>query len=176
VALLYTLGVVVLLGGTGLCVYFAGWGVPSQWPEAATSIGGRAVLALLGVAALGGGLVLACQLADRLAAGRAIKRPGPKGEISISPRAIRQLAAGLLCGELGLTRFRVRVLHAGEGLALKIRLQLPPGEPAPELAERIQTLLAQEIEAKAGLPVEEVALEIRGTAHPASPTQPGEAA
>lgn len=165
-ALAYTLLLVVLVGGAGLCVYFAGWGVPAAWPGAATSVGGRAVLALLGAAALGGGLVLACQLADRLASGRAIKRSGPKGEISISPRAIRQLAAGLLRGELGLNRFRVRILRAGGGVALKIRLQLPSEEPAPQLAERIQTLLAQEIETKTGLPVEEVALEIQGTTYP----------
>lgn len=162
-SLILGLGVLLLLGASGLVVYFAGWGLPG-WATAVTSWGGRAVLAAMALASLGGAMALAIRLSDRLVAGRALRRPGPKGDIAIAPRAVRQLAAGLLREELGLTGFKIRLVPAGEGVLLTVWLHLPSGEEAPRLAERVQELLSQEILAKTGLPVAEVNLVIRGTA------------
>jgi len=168
VSLLLALGFLVLLGATGLVILLAGWGLPS-WATQVTTVAGRAVLAVLGTATLGGALALAVELADRLSAGRAMRRPGLKGDILIAPRAVRELAAGLLSRELGLSGFRIQLVPAGEGMSLTVRLRLPPEEEAPRLAERVQELLSREIQAKTGLPVAEVTLIIRGTGRPQPP-------
>lgn len=168
-SLLLALGFLVLLGATGLVILLAGWGPPS-WMLQVTTAAGRAVLAAIGAASLAGALRFAVELADRLSAGRALRRPGPKGDIVIAPRAVQELAAGLLRRELGLDGFRVQLTSTGEGVLLTVRLRLPPEEEAPRLAERIQELLSSEIQAKTGLPVVEVNLLIRGTARPAPTT------
>ncbi len=164
------LGCLVMLGTTGLVILIAGWGPPG-WVAQVTSAAGRAVLAAIGAANLAGALAFAVFLADRLHASRAMRRPGPKGEIAIAPRAVRQLAAGLLARELGLTGFRVALRPAAQGVLLTVRLALPPDEEAPRLAERVQELLSREIELKTGLPVEEVNLVIRGTGRPQPPVE-----
>ena len=169
---LYGLGCLILLGEAGLAVFFGLSGIPASWAAAATTAAGRAVTAILGATALGAAVLFALQLADRLAAGRAMRRPGPKGEIAIAPRAVRELASGLLCREMGLSGYRIGIAPASEGVYIKVHLRLPPEEEAPRLAERIQELLSREIEAKTGLPVEEVDLVIRGTARP-TPTSEG---
>jgi uncharacterized alkaline shock family protein YloU len=168
VALLYGIGFVILLGTTGLAVFTAGWGIPPAWAAAATTVVGRAVISAIGAATCGAVLMLAIALADWLAASRALRRPGPKGEIAIAPKAVKQLAAGLLRRELGLSGFKIGLVSASDGVYLKITLPLPHEEEAPRLAERIQELLSREIEAKTGLPVLEVDLVIRGTARPAT--------
>ncbi|HAF70146.1 MAG: hypothetical protein XD60_0963 [Acetothermia bacterium 64_32] len=165
---LYGLGCLILLGGVGLAVFLGLAGIPSSWTAGATTAGGRAVIAVLGVAALGAALSLFAQLMERLAADRSIRRPGPRGEIAIAPRAVRELAAGLLSRRLGLSGYRISVVPKTEGVYIKVTLGLPPEEEAPRLAERLQELLTQELEAKTGLPVEEVDLVIRGMARPSA--------
>lgn len=155
-----------------MAVFFAASGIPASWAAGATTAAGRAVIAALGATALGAALLVALQLADRLAAGRAMRRPGPKGEIAIAPRAVRELASGLLCREMRLSGYRIDIAPTNEGVYVKVHLRLPPEEEAPRLAERIQELLSREIEAKTGLPVEEVDLVIRGTAR-TTPTSEG---
>jgi len=154
-----------------LAVFFAASGIPASWAVGATTAAGRAVIAALGATALGTALLVAVQLADRLAAGRAMRRPGPKGEIAIAPRAVRELASGLLCREMGLSGDRIGIVPTNEGVYIKVHLRLPPEEEAPRLAERIQELLSREIEAKTGLPVEEVDLVIQGTARPTTASE-----
>ncbi|MGC9529289.1 MAG: hypothetical protein ACP5G2_01535 [Candidatus Bipolaricaulaceae bacterium] len=155
--------VLLLLGAAALAVLVAGRGLPAGWAAGLTSDLGRAVLSLLGASFLFGAGFLSQVLADRLAAGRVVRRPGSKGEIAIAPQAIRQLAAGLLRQELALTDFRVALFPEGEGVHVRVRLPLPPDTEAPQLAEQIQTLLAREIEAKTGLAVHGVNLVLRGT-------------
>jgi uncharacterized alkaline shock family protein YloU len=169
-AFLLGLGAAILLGTAGLVTLIAGWGPPG-WAVNTTTWAGRVVLSLIGVASLSGAVLFGQRLIQRLAEGRAMRRPGPKGDILIAPQAVKQLAAGVLQRELGLTGFRIRLEQGEEGLILTVGLPLPSGEEAPSLAERLQALLTSEIQAKTGLPVAEVNLVIHGTARPAPPPE-----
>ncbi|MCR4392001.1 MAG: alkaline shock response membrane anchor protein AmaP [Candidatus Acetothermia bacterium] len=157
-------GVILLLVAVAAAVG-AAWGTPEVWISGGRALNPvlvRAVLGILAAAFLAGAAVIAALALRRRAARRALRRSGPKGEIFICPDTVRQLAAGLLAGELGLTGFRVALRPVGEGVALRVVLKLPAEEEIPPLAERLQNLLAQEVAAKTGLEVHEVRLVVRG--------------
>lgn len=160
--ILVGIGIFVLLGATGLAVFCACFGLPEAWVQGLTTAGGQAVLGVLGAAFLGTAALLGMNLSELFRARRVVRRPGTRGDIAVSPEAVRELATGFLAREFALPRFRVRVIPASEGLSLRVFVWLPPGEEAMSLAERVQSLLAQEVEAKTGLPVHSVNVAIRG--------------
>jgi hypothetical protein len=166
------IGIVVLLGATGLAVFTLGFGLPEAWVQGLTTAGGQVVLGVLGAAFLGTAALLSMNLAERLRTRRVVRRPGTRGDIAISPGAVRQLATGFLAREFALPRFRVGLIPASEGLSLRVLVWLPPGEEAMSLAERVQSLLAQEVEAKTGLPVHSVSVAIRGASAGQGPKPP----
>ncbi|QAA76201.1 MAG: hypothetical protein BIP78_0435 [Candidatus Bipolaricaulis sibiricus] len=131
-----------------------------------TSAAVQVVLALWALTFLAAAAVFGRIAVSRLTVRRALRRQGPKGMILITPETVRELAGVLLREELGLHRFRVHIHPMGEGLALRVALHLPPGEEVPVLAERLQSLLAQEVSAKTGLEVPEVRMVVVGTARP----------
>ncbi len=126
----------------------------------------QAVFVLWAITLVGAAAVFIRIALNRLTVRRALRRQGPKGMILITADTVREMAGILLREELGLHRFRVHIRPMGEGLALRITLRLPPGEEVPALAERLQTLLAQEVSAKTGLEVPEVRMVVEGAARP----------
>ncbi|MEW6216106.1 MAG: hypothetical protein AB1543_00260 [Candidatus Bipolaricaulota bacterium] len=126
----------------------------------------QAVFVLWAITLVGAAAVFIRIALNRLTVRRALRRQGPKGMILITADTVREMAGILLREELGLHRFRVHIRPMGEGLALQITLRLPPGEEVPALAERLQTLLAQEVSAKTGLEVPEVRMVVEGAARP----------
>ncbi|MFO8033822.1 MAG: hypothetical protein R6U88_01505 [Candidatus Bipolaricaulota bacterium] len=162
---------IVLAGAAGLAAWVAVAGVPEGWLPGFTTWWGRTVLGVLAASFLGAAALAIRCVAEHAASRRAVRRPGPKGEIIIAPRAIRELATVLLTRDLGLSGFRVGLRPGADGVYIKVVLRLPPEEEAPSLADRIQELLSREIQSKTGIPVHEVNLAIRGTAssQPAAP-------
>ncbi len=126
----------------------------------------QAVFVLWAITLVGAAAVFIRIALNRLTVRRALRRQGPKGMILITADTVREMAGILLREELGLHRFRVHIRPMGEGLALQITLRLPPGEEVPALAERLQSLLAQEVSAKTGLEVPEVRMVVEGAARP----------
>ncbi len=126
----------------------------------------QAVFVLWAITLVGAAAVFIRIALNRLTVRRALRRQGPKGMILITADTVREMAGILLREELGLHRFRVHIRPMGEGLALQITLRLPLGEEVPALAERLQTLLAQEVSAKTGLEVPEVRMVVEGAARP----------
>ncbi len=169
-----TAALIVMTGAAGLAVWFAVAGVPQGWLPGVTTWWGRTVLGVLAVSFLGAAALAIKYAGEYGASQRAVRRPGPKGEIIIAPRAIRELATALLSRELGLSGFRVALRPGADGVYLKVIMRLPAGEEAPKLADRIQELLSREIQSKTGIPVHEINLAIRGTASHEPPTPPSE--
>lgn len=133
---------------------------------ALTSAAVPVVLVVWAITFIGAAAVFVRSGVNQLTVRRALRRQGPKGMIFITVDTVREMAMVLLREELGLHRFRVDIRPMGEGLALRVSLRLPPGEEVPALAERLQTLLAQEVAAKTGLEVPEVRMVVVGTARP----------
>ncbi len=165
---------IVLTGAAGLAVWTAVAGLPEGWLPGFTTWWGRTILGVLAVSLVGGAALAIKYAMEHGVAQRAVRRPGPKGEIIIAPRAIRELATSLLARELGLSGFRVSIHPGADGVYLKVSLRLPPEEEAPNLADRIQDLLSREIQSKTGIPVHEINLSVRGTASPRPPAPPSE--
>ncbi|MFH1610065.1 MAG: hypothetical protein ABID40_05510 [Candidatus Bipolaricaulota bacterium] len=162
-------GAVSLLLAAAAMVAAMVWGQLEVWLPGVTTLSSVAVRVVLGIWAI----TFVCAAAvfvrvalARAAVRRALRRPGPKGMILITPETVRELAGILLREELGLHRFQVGIRAVGEGLALRVSLRLPPGEEIPALAERLQNLLAQEVSAKTGLEVPEVRMVVLGAARP----------
>ncbi len=165
----YGAGAVSLVLAAAAMVAAMVWGQLEVWLPGVTTLSSVAVRTVLGIWAV----TFVCAAAvfvrisvSRAAVRRTLRRPGPKGLILITAETVREMAGALLREELGLHRFRVDVRALGEGLALRVSLYLPPGEEVPALAERLQSLLAQEVSAKTGLEVPEVRMVVLGASRP----------
>ncbi|NOX44135.1 MAG: hypothetical protein GXO72_00110 [Caldiserica bacterium] len=96
---------------------------------------------------------------------RPIRRSSERGELLISPRAVRELIAGLLQRELGIKRPRVEVSDESETLRVHIGLRLPLEEDLPGITERIRELVNTEVERRIGIPVSSVDIAVHGIVH-----------
>ncbi len=162
--ILGAIALVVLVGSAGLVAWLAVGGLPMSWLAGLTTWWGRAVLGLCAVTFLGAGFPIIRVVSEHNAFRHSVRRPGPKGELIISLRAIRELASALLAQQLGLSGFRIALHPGADGVYIKVILRLPSEEEAPRLAERIQELLSREIQSKTGIPVHEINLAVRRTA------------
>lgn len=158
------LALVVLVGSAGIAAWLAVAGLPTAWLGGLTTWWGRTVLGLCTLTFLGSGFLITRVVGEHRTVQNSVRRPGPKGELIISLRAIRELASALLTRELGLSGFRIALHPGADGVYVKVVLRLPSEEEAPRLADRIQELLSREIQSKTGIPVHEVNLAVRGTA------------
>ncbi len=166
---MFAAGAVSLLGAAAVVVAALVWGqLEVGIPGMATlpTVALRVLLGVWAVTIVWASVVFVGAARSRLAIRRALRKPGPKGLILITPQTVHEMAGVLLREELGLHKFRVQIRPMGGGLALEVLLHLPPGEEVPTLAERLQSLLAHEIAAKTGLEVPEVRMIVVGTARP----------
>ncbi len=161
---------VLLLAAAVLASLGAAWRTPeivvggTSIPEDAV----RAGLALLAAAFLGGAAACVALWWERRGLSELLRQPGPRGQILITPRTVSQVASVLLAQELGETPFRVFIQPRKEGMALRVLLRLPAEASIPNLAERLQELLATELARRTGLKVHEVQVVVHG----ATPTSP----
>ncbi len=163
--LLYAVGTALLLLAAGAMVAAMVWGQVGIEVAKVVSIPAAAVQAALGVWAvtfLWAAILFTRAGLARRALRKALRRPGPKGEILITQNTVREMATALLRDELRLSRFQVGLRATGKGVAIRVNLHLPPGEEIPTLAERVQELLTREICARTGLEVPEVRLTVLG--------------
>lgn len=122
----------------------------------------RAGLGLLTLAFLGGTATCLALGWWRHRLSTLFRQSGPRGQILITPRTVSQLASHLLAQELAETPFRVQIRPSKEVIFLRIFVRLPPGSSIPNLAERIQELLATELAQRTGLQIQEVQVVVHG--------------
>jgi len=123
-----------------------------------TSASGIAVLFLSGaclILLLGYFLLLIYR--NRLATAR-FSQEGERGKIEISPYAVQEFISGILQEELGITRFRVRLQHKEDGIAIYVRIALSPLERVAEVGSRIQETLTRRVMERTGVEVREVSV------------------
>ncbi len=164
-ALFYWVGTVLLLLAAVAMLAAMAWGQVGVEVAKVVSVPVGLVQAALGVWSvtfLWAALMFTRAGWSRWAVRRALRQAGPKGEILITQNTVQELVSTLLEHELRLTKFRVVLRPSGQGIALRINLYLPPGEEIPKLAERVQTLLSEEIHRRTGLEVPEVRLAVLG--------------
>jgi len=166
--LIGTAAAIILVAAAGFAAWVAAAGVPEGWLPGLTTWWGRTILGVLALSLIGAATLASRSAVEQAASRRAVRRTGPKGEIIISPRAIRELATVHLTRDLGLSGFRVRIRPGADGVYIKVSLRLPPEQEAPQLADQVQEILSREIQGKTGIPVHEINLDIRGT----TPSQP----
>ncbi len=92
---------------------------------------------------------------------RRFVKEGEKGEIHVSPYAIRDFVEKILANEEGLSRFRVSLAHDGEGVKIKVRANVRMGQNTYQLSRRLQKLLAEEVESGIGVEVSDVEIYTR---------------
>jgi len=123
-----------------------------------TSTSGIAVLFLSGACLiLLFGYFLLLINRSRLATAR-FTQEGERGKIEISPHAVREFISGILQEELGFTRFRVRLQHKEDGIAIYVRMALSPMERVAEVGSRIQETLTRRVMERTGVEVREVSV------------------
>jgi len=147
-------------GGLGILFILFGAGALSfdKAKVFLSSAGGIAVLFLSGaclIILLGYFLLLIYR--SRLAMAR-FSQEGEQGKIEISPYAIQEFISGILQEELGITRFRVRLRHKEDGVAISVHIALTPQERVAEIGSRIQETLTCRVMERTGVEVREVSV------------------
>jgi uncharacterized alkaline shock family protein YloU len=71
---------------------------------------------------------------------------------------LREFISGILRREIGIDRFRVRLQHMEDGIAIKVRTTLSPEEQVAEVGRRIQETLSQRVVERTGVEVREVSV------------------
>lgn len=87
---------------------------------------------------------------------RRFTEQGERGQIHVSPYAIRDFVEKILADEEGLSKVRVDLTHAGEGVKIKVRANVKMGQNTYQLSKRLQRLLAEEVESGIGVKVSDV--------------------
>jgi uncharacterized alkaline shock family protein YloU/energy-converting hydrogenase Eha subunit C len=151
---------VLFAGGLGIVSILVGAGAISlgaveRFLDSAAGIG-----LLFGV----GGVLLALALYfirlihQRQMAAARFSQEGEWGKIELSPYALREFISGILRREIGIDRFRVRLQHMEDGIAIKVRTTLSPEEQVAEVGRRIQETLSQRVVERTGVEVREVSV------------------
>lgn len=92
---------------------------------------------------------------------RRFTKEGEKGQIHVSPYAIRDFVEKILADEEGLSDVQIKLAHAGEGVKIKVRADVKMGQNTYQLSRRLQKLLAEEVESAIGVVVSDVEIYTR---------------
>ncbi len=152
-ATLFTLGlgVVAILLGAGVIAF----AVPSPFFVSATGIG---ILFFVGAVLLVIAIHFVLLAYRRQVAAARFSQEGEWGRIELSPYALREFISGILREEVGIDRFRVRLRHQEEGIAIRIQTALSPQEQVAAVGRRIQETLSQRVVERTGVEVQEVSV------------------
>ncbi len=159
--LLLTLGILSLVVG-GFFVWLGATGIAPGLEIGSTW---RIVFGLFGILLLADAVWFTWESGGRLIRQRPIRRHSDQGDLLISPKALRQLVAGILEREFGLKSPRVELANEDEGLKIHVAFHLPPGEELPSFTSRIRETLTKEVERRTGIPVLYVDLSVHRIVH-----------
>jgi len=157
------LGALVISGALGVIALLIGAGTISVSGVASFlgTAGGRATALALGAALLLVAMHYVVIVSDRRVNAVAYSRSVDLGKIEVTPHAVKDFIAGILREEIGLTRFRVSLHHAGSGVAIRVRTVLDPGERVTDVSERIQRQLTHHVTERTGVAVRSVSVQVR---------------
>lgn len=104
-------------------------------------------------------------------------KEGPRGQIQVSPFAIKEFIAEILKREIGLSRFRIGLDHVDDGVKIRVSVSLAMSHNVVEVGKRVQELLKERVEERIGVKVNEVELftESIGQATPSKPPESSKA-
>lgn len=130
-----------------------------------------AILASLGLVALGVGWFAVRHSRTRARRRRIPVEPTSLGDISVSPRAVEQMARRLAMGVSGVKKIKTRVERVSGGMAVRARLQVTDGCDLKRVIPRVRGRLGQAVSRLVGIPVKEVSLAVEGLDREAVPYQ-----
>lgn len=173
VAIIY-LFATLLTGGLGALLVLFGTKVLS-FSTVEAGIGEAAWMALQFL--LGGALILSAfhflsLVYRRSKTGARFFQEGEWGRIEVSPHALQEFISGVLREELGVNRFRIRLRHKEEGIAISVTTILSPEEKVNEISRRVQETLARRVVEHTGVEVREVAMLVHGIRSKGRETSP----
>jgi len=101
-------------------------------------------------------------LYQKRAAAVRFSQEGEWGRIELSPLAVKEFISGVLRREIGISRFRVRLQHREEGIAIRVQTSLSPDEKVSEVGRRIQETLSRRVVEHTGVAVKKVSVLVHG--------------
>lgn len=146
-----SLGVLSVLAGTGIITLTTVEGFLG-------SAAGVALLFLVGGLLLLVGLHFVILIYRGRAAAARFSQEGEWGRIELSPYALKEFISGILRQEGGIDRFRVRLQHMEDGIAISVQTALLPQEKVAEVGRRIQETLARRVVERTGVEVRKVSV------------------
>jgi uncharacterized alkaline shock family protein YloU len=164
------LGGLIVAGGLGVIGILIGTGTISTSGLASflDTTAGMVILLALAAALLLIGMHYVVILADRRLNAVVYSRSADLGNIEVTPHAVKELIAGILRDEIGISRFRISLHHAGQGVAIHVRTTLSSDQRVTEVSERIQRQLTHYVTERTGVEVRSVAVQVRSIRQSAS--------
>jgi len=140
----------------GICVVLVGAG-PLSGSAVTTffsSTLGQAVLYACGAVLVLIGVHFLRILIETARAGRHFVSQGDRGNIELTPRALREFVGGILRVDVGIERFRIDLEHTDSGIGITIRTRLSSEAHVTEIGDRIQDVVSRLVPERTGIPVE----------------------
>lgn len=146
----------IFAGAAGVCAVLAGAGPLSGSAVTSffTDTPGRVVLFACGALLLLIGVHFIRILFAAANAGRHFVSQGERGDIELTPRALREFIGGLLKVEVGVEQFRIELEHADGGIGITIRTRLSGEAHVTEIGDRIQDAVSRLVPERTGIDVE----------------------
>ncbi|MBN1859317.1 hypothetical protein JW848_08950 [Candidatus Bipolaricaulota bacterium] len=140
----------------GICVVLAGAGPLSGSAVAAffSDTLGRAILLACGAFLVLVGVHFIRMVSSMAAEGKHFVSRGDRGDIELTPRAVREFIEGILRIDIGLERFRIELEHTDDGIGVTIRTRLSGEAHVTEIGDRIQHVVSQLVPERTGIAVE----------------------
>ena len=150
----------LLTGGLGVCSILAGTGILSvvAAKRFLESEIGTALFFLFGALLLLVGLHFVLLITRRRSVAARFSQQGEWGKIELSASALKEFVSGILREEIGIDRFRVRLQHLEDGIAILVQTALSLQEKVSEVGREIQETLARRVVERTGVEVREVSV------------------
>ncbi len=129
------------LSGSGVAVFFSG-------------TAGRILLLACGAVLVLVGIHFVRIVSSMAKEGKHFVSRGDRGDIELTPRAVREFVGGILKIDVGLERFRIGLEHTDEGIGITIRTRLSGGSHVTEIGDRIQHVVSRLVPERTGIAVE----------------------
>ncbi len=146
----------VFATAAGICVVLAGAG-PLSGSAVATffsDMPGRVVLFVCGALLVLVGIHFLRIVWAMAREGQHFVSQGDRGNIELTPRAVREFVGGILRVEVGIERFRIDLEHTDGGLGITIRTRLSGEAHVTEIGDRIQDAVSHLVPERTGIAVE----------------------
>lgn len=150
----------LLTGGLGVCAILEGTGIlsVSDAKSFLESELATALFFLFGALLLFVGLHFVLLIIRRRSVAARFSQQGEWGKIELSASALKEFVSGILREEIGIDRFRVRLKHLEDGIAILVQTSLSLQEKVSEVGRQIQEILAHRVVERTGVEVREVSV------------------